>query len=81
MVKRKLIELGYQLAFTILGKHLVNRGQVLLIWIQFLILVNHQDERLEKIAFTVVPEVITFTGTGVADDDIGQNLCHQCVAV
>ena len=81
MAKRQLIELGYQLPLTVLGKQLIYRSKILLIETQFLILVYHQDQRLQQIAFTVVPEMITLTGTGIADNDVGQNLSHQGISV
>ena len=81
MVKWQFIELRYQLTLCILSKQLINLTQILLIRIQFLILVNHQDKRLKQVAFTVIPEVITLSGTGVTDDDVGQNLSHQGVSI
>ena len=36
-----------------------------------------QNQRLQKVGFTVVPEVVSLTRACVADDDIGQHLSHQ----
>ena len=42
---------------------------------------DKQDERLEKIHFGAVPEVIAPVAAGVADDDIAEKLRHQLLSV
>ena len=81
MVKRQLVKHGGQLPLTVLRKQLIYGGEMLHIGASCPILVNEQDQRLQEIAFAVVPEVIAFTRAGVADNDIGQYLRHQRVAV
>ena len=81
MIKRQLVKHGGQLPLTVLRKQLIYGGEMLHIGASCPILVNEQDQRLQEISFAVVPEVIAFTRAGVADNDIGQYLRHQRVAV
>ena len=58
MVKRQLIKHSGQLPFTVLRKQLIYGGQMLHIRASGPILVNEQNQRLQKIALAVVPEVV-----------------------
>ena len=42
---------------------------------------DKQDERLEKIHFGAVPEMVPTVAAGVADDDIAEKLRHQLLSV
>ena len=58
MVKRQLIKHSGQLPFTVLRKQLIYGGQMLHIRASGPILIDKQDQRLQKIALAVVPEVV-----------------------
>ena len=61
MVKRQLVKHSGQLSFAVLCEQLIYGGEMLHIGASCPILVNEQDQRLQEIAFAVVPEVIAFT--------------------
>ena len=81
MIERKFFKHCCQLVLAVLGKELVHGGEMLHIGASRSVLVYKQDQRLQQIALAIVPEVVSFSGTGVADDNIGQHLRHQGIAV
>ena len=45
------------------------------------ILIHIQNQGLEKVSLTAVPEMIAFSGACIADNDIGEDLGHKRIAV
>ena len=45
------------------------------------ILIHIQNQGLEKVSLTSVPEMIALAGAGVSNDDIGEDLGHERIAV
>ena len=70
-----------ELLFSKLCEHVVGFTEVFLISSASGILVHIQYQGFEKITLAAVPKMIAFAGTGVADNDIGEYLGHECVSV
>ena len=76
------LEHGGQLLFRVAGQHLIDGREVALLGRPAGILIHIEDERLQEIGFAVVPEVVAFVvALGVGDDDVGEDLGHERVAV
>ncbi len=81
MAQRQLRKHGGQLLLGIVGQKLVDRRQMLVFQTPACFLIHEEYQRLQKIAFAVVPEMVAFAFAGVADDNVGQHLRHHRVAV
>ena len=70
-----------ELFLRVLGEHLIDGGQVPLLWCPGAVQIHIEDQALEQIALTVVPEVVTFlVALRVGDDHISEDLGHEGIA-
>ena len=81
MTQRQSVKDRRELLLGVLGKQPVSCAQVLFIRIAGGILIHIQNQRLEKVSLTAVPEMIAFAGACISDDDIGEDLGHERIAV
>ena len=80
MIYRKLVEQPCELAFRVLRQHPVDPRKVLCFRIR-LNQIHIQHQCFEQVRLAVVPEVIALAGAGVADDNGGQHVGHERVAM
>ena len=81
MIEGQALKDRRQLLFGVLGQHPVYGREMFLLRRAGLILIHIEDQRLEKVAFAVVPEMIALAGAGIANDGVGEHLGHERVAV
>ena len=79
MPQRERVKQFVQFLFRAAYKQLIRFANVLpLRWIAAL---DKQDERLEKIHFGAIPEVVAPVAACVADDNVAEKLRHQLLPV
>ena len=79
MPQRERVKQLVQLLFRTAHEQLIRFADVPpLRWIAAL---DKQDERLEKIHFGAVPEVVAPVAAGVADDNVAEKLRHQLLTI
>ena len=81
MTQRQSVKDRRELLLGILGQQPVSCAQVPFFRIAGGILIHIQNQGLEKVSFTAVPEMIALAGAGVSNDDIGEDLGHERIAV
>ena len=75
----KTPEHGGQLLLCVAGQHLVDGREVSLLGRAAGVLIHIEDECLQEIGLTVIPEVVALTFARIRDNDIGQHLSQQCI--
>ena len=81
MVRRQLLKHDGQRFFGIVGQQLIDVGQIFSIRWEGLVQIGIENQCLQQICLTVVPEMVAFAVTGIADDDVGEDLCHHGVSI
>ena len=71
VIQRQPVKEGSKLFFCVLGEHLVDSGQVALLRTAGGVQIHIEDQALEQVGLTIIPEVVALSiSFGVGDDDI-----------
>ena len=81
MTQRQSVKDRRELLLGILSQQPVSCAQVLFLRIAGGILIHIQNQGFEKVSLTAVPEMIAFAGACIPDNDIGEDLGHERIAV
>ena len=81
MIQRQLLKKRRQLPLAVLSQEPVGGRQVLRLRAAAPVQIDIEHQRFEQISLAVVPEMVALALPGVGDDDIGQHLRQQSIAV
>ena len=75
MIQRQPVKEGGKLFFCVLGEHLVDSGQVALLRTAGGVQIHIEDQALEQVGLTIIPEVVALALSMLIKEILGSE-CH-----